>query len=64
MFIILAHTHTEAGPGLQVARRANGTPALFESKVLADIMAERWNRILGRTGLTQHWYYHSYEIRG
>ena len=63
MYLIIAHYHSEAGPGLQVARRANGTPALFESKVLADIMAERWNRVLGRTGLTQNYFYHCYEIK-
>lgn len=62
MYIIISHTHTQAGPGLQVAKRANGTPALYESKVLADNQAERWNRILGRTGLVQNWYYHVYKI--
>lgn len=64
MFIIIAHTHLESGPGLQIAKHANGTPALYESKALAENQAFHWNGILGRTGLTQYWYYHCYEIRG
>lgn len=62
MFIIIAHSHTCAGPGMQVAKRANGTLALYESRTLAQEQADRWNRILGKTGLVQHYFYHAYNI--
>lgn len=67
MYLIIAHTHLESGPGLQVARRANGTPALYATKENGKGQADHWNRILARftrrTGLTQNYFYHCYEIR-